>query len=246
VVDGTFGNAQPALPIITSVVSAADGISQTATGGLVSIHGTGLARSAASFGGYPLGTLLGSTCVTANNILMPLFYASRDLVNAQIPYEVSGQTAVVVHTPDGASPVFNLSVQSAAPAIWLNGVAGNQTGLPLVFRVSNGQLATGSNPVHRTWDEVLRVYLAGLGKTTPPVPTGAAAPPQPQSAVVGLPTATVGGVPASVTEAILTPGQAGVYEIKITVSRDTPLGLSVPLTITHGGLSQTVNIRVVE
>lgn len=246
IVDGTFGNTQPAMPVISGVVSAADGKSGTAPGGLVSISGDGLARSAATFGGYPLNTFLGSTCVTANNILMPLFFVSRNLVNAQVPYEVTGNAAVVVHTPDGKSSPFNLTVQDGAPAIWLNGVAGTQTGLPLVFRTVNGQLATGSNPVHRGSNDELLVYLTGMGKTSPVVPTGAAAPADPKSSVLGTPTATVGGVPATVSDAILTPGQAGVYQVKIVVSRDTPQGLSVPLIITEGGQSQTVNVRVVE
>jgi uncharacterized protein (TIGR03437 family) len=48
-----------------------------------------------------------------------------------------------------------------------------------------------------------------------------------------------------VTFAGLASGQIGVYQISVTVPSSVALGLSVPLTITQGGQSQTVNVRVV-
>ncbi|MEQ1947546.1 MAG: hypothetical protein ABL995_10170 [Bryobacteraceae bacterium] len=246
VVDGTFGNSQPTKPLITSIVSAADNRSLPAPGGLVSIGGTGLSKTSAVFSGYPLSTLLGQTCVTANNTLVPLFFVSGSQINAQIPYEVSGATSVVVHTPDGDSPAFTVTVPEAAPAVWLNGSAGSLSGLPLVYREANGQLATGSNPVHRNSNDTLLVYLTGMGRVSPAVASGTAAPSSPSSSVITTATAALGGVAATVSEAILTAGQAGVYQIKISVPRNAPTGLTVPLTITQSGQSQSVSLRVVD
>jgi uncharacterized protein (TIGR03437 family) len=56
---------------------------------------------------------------------------------------------------------------------------------------------------------------------------------------------SLNGVGLPVTFAGLVAGQIGVYQISVTVPRSTPLGLSVPLTITQGGQSQTVKVRVV-
>ncbi|MEQ1885158.1 MAG: hypothetical protein ABL967_08860 [Bryobacteraceae bacterium] len=246
VVDGTFGNSQPSRPTITSIVSAADNRSLPAPGGLVAISGNGLSKTSAAFSGYPLSTLLGQTCVTANNTLVPLFFVSGNQINAQIPYEVSGATSVVVHTSDGDSAAFTVTVPEASPAVWLNGSAGPLTGLPLVYRQANGQLATGSNPVHRNSNDTLLVYLTGMGRVSPAVPSGAAAPSSPTSSVITTATATFGGVTAAVNDAVLTPGQAGVNQLTISVPRNTPTGLTVPLTITQGGQSQTVNLRVVD
>jgi len=128
----------------------------------------------------------------------------------------------------------------------MNGSAGPLTGLPLVYRQANGQLATGSNPVHRNSNDTLLVYLTGMGRVSPAVPSGAAAPSSPTSSVITAASATLGGVTATVSEAILTPGQAGVNQIKISFPRNAPNGLTVPLTITQGGQSQTVNLRVVD
>ena len=52
--------------------------------------------------------------MTANDTLLPLFFVSGSQINAQIPYEVSGATSVVVHTPDGASAKFNVNVPDVA------------------------------------------------------------------------------------------------------------------------------------
>ena len=105
---------------------------------------------------------------------------------------------------------------------------------------------TGSNPIHRNSNDTLLVYLTGMGRVNPAVPSGAAAPASPVSSVIVPATATLGGVGANVTEATLTPGQAGVNQIKISVPRNAPTGLGVPLTINQGGQSQTVNLRVVD
>ena len=64
-------------------------------------------------------------------------------------------------------------------------------------------------------------------------------------AAVVQPTVTLNGVALPVTFAGLVPGQIGVYEIQVNVPTYTPQGLSVPLTITQNGQSQTVNVRVV-
>ena len=75
VLPSTFDQLQ-VKPVITSVVSAADGTSAAASGGSIDILGSGLAASSAGASGYPLPTLLGQACVTVNGITIPLFSAA--------------------------------------------------------------------------------------------------------------------------------------------------------------------------
>ena len=79
----------------------------------------------------------------------------------------------------------------------------------------------------------------------PPVNAGAISPLDPPASAVAKPTVQLGGVELPLEGANLAAGQIGVYEIKVAVPRWAPIGLSVPLTITQGGLSQTINVRVV-
>jgi len=56
---------------------------------------------------------------------------------------------------------------------------------------------------------------------------------------------TLGGVPLNVFYSGLTPTLVGVYQINATVPKNVPQGLSVPLAISLGGNTTTVNVRVV-
>jgi uncharacterized protein (TIGR03437 family) len=233
----------PTIPMISSVVSTADDASAAATGGLVTIFGTNLSGSSQT-SGFPLAVSLGSACVTANGEALPLYFASPSMINAQIPYDIVGNASLVVQSTTGVSNPFSLQVQSVAPAIFLNTTASPGTSIPFITRLANGLLLTPSNPVHP--GDALQIYLAGMGQTTPPATAGVATPSTPVETVLVAPTVTVGGVNAQVTQATLTPGVAGVYTVDVSVSLQTPLGLSVPLTISQGGISQTVPVRVVK
>ena len=232
----------PNKPVISSIVSSADGASPAATGGLISIAGVNLTTSSQS-SGFPLATSLGSACVTVNGELLPLYYASPGLINGQIPYDIGGTAAVVVRSPAGVSDPFSLPVQAVAPAVFLNTTASPGSSIPFITRIANGLLVTPSNPVHR--GDTLQIYLAGMGQTTPPATAGVATPATPVEAVNVPPAVTIGGAGAAVISASLTPGVAGVYQVLIAVPMDAPIGLSLPLTITQGAGSQTSMVRVV-
>jgi uncharacterized protein (TIGR03437 family) len=149
---------------------------------------------------------------------------------------------MVLRTPGGVSDTVNLLVQPTAPSVFLSGTAGPETGIPTVFRASNNQLVTASNPIHV--DDRITIYLTGMGKTSPAVEAGA---PSPLAEVLVPPTVTLSGVELPVTYAGLVPGQVGVYQINAIVPfRGVPTGFDMPLTITQGGYSTTLSVRVVD
>jgi uncharacterized protein (TIGR03437 family) len=230
-------------PLISSVASAADGSSQAASGGLISILGSNLSPASVAASDSPLPTILGNSCVTVNGQPISLLYVSSTQINAQLSYQTAGNISVVVRTPQNVSPAFDTTVSALAPAVFLNGQAGPYTNLPSIVRASNGLLVTVSNPVHH--NDTLTILAAGLGLTAPAVAAGSTSPTDPLAVAVAQPKVSLGGVGLPVEFAGLVPGEIGVYEITVTVPRWTPLGLSVPLTITQGGVSQTVMVRVV-
>ncbi|HEV2199439.1 MAG TPA: hypothetical protein VGR73_06445 [Bryobacteraceae bacterium] len=230
-------------PSIAAVVSTADNTSPASSGGLVSIWGTNLSGTS-QMSGFPLATSLGNTCVTANGEAFPLYFSSPSLINAQIPYDIVGNAPIVVRGPAGVSAPFPVQVQPFSPAVFQNTQAIPGASVPFIVREANGLLATPSNPVHR--GDTLKIYVAGMGQTTPPATAGVAAPTTPPEEVLVPPTVTVGGDGTVLLDASLTPGVAGVYQVRVTVSHSAPLGLSVPLTVTQGGVSQTSQVRVVQ
>jgi uncharacterized protein (TIGR03437 family) len=236
--------ASVAPPMITAIVSAADSKSPAAPGGLVSIYGTQLSPTNLATSQIPLPTALANSCLTVNGQAMPLLFVSPTQINAQMPFQAFGDVTVIVYTPGGVSDNFYLVVPETAPAVFLSAVAGPELGLPTVFRADTGLLATSSDPIHR--GDTIVIYLTGMGAVSPLVTNGYPGPSNPLALALAPPTVEIGGTALSVFYAGLAPGEVGVYQINATVPQSVPEGLSLPLTITQGGYTDSQNVRVIQ
>ena len=237
-------DASVAPPHIEKVVSAADLNPGLAPGGLISLFGQALSPINLATKEIPLPTALGDSCLTVNGLSVPMLFVSPAQINAQLPFETIGNVTMVLRTPGGVSDNFNLVVIPGAPGIFRSGIAGPETNLPTIFRSSNGELATDSNPVHK--GDTLIIYATGLGQTNPAVATGSPSPSNPLAFALNTPQVTLGGTALPLYFAGLTPGSVGIYQINAKIPSSVPLGLSVPLTITQGTAKTTINLRVVE
>lgn len=236
--------ASVATPIVSNVVSAADGVSAPAPGGLIEILGSQLSPTNLATSVVPLPTALANSCVTINGAPMPLIFVSPGQINAQMPSAASGDVVVQVLTPGGTSTTFDLTVPTTAPAVFLTGTAGPQTNLPTIVRDADNTIVTPSNPVQR--GDNLTIYLTGCGNTAPAVPDGQPSPMTPLAIAIAAPSVTLGGVNLSTMFGGLTPGSVGLCQINVAVPSSVPEGLSVPLTITQGTGAQTLNVRVIQ
>ena len=232
-------------PKIASVENAADFSTAVAPGGLISVFGSQMSATSIATSQIPLPTALGQSCLTVNGTPIPLLFVSAGQVNAQLPLNVGGNATMAIHTPAGISNNFNFVVDSAAPAIFLTGTAGPETGLATIFRADNGQLVTPTNPLH-AGDTVI-IYLTGMGATNPAVAVGTQTPVDLLTSVTQAPAVTVGSANLSVLYAGLAPGYiSGLYQINATVPGGVTPGDSVPLVISQGGGSTTLSVRVVK
>jgi len=126
--------------------------------GLISIFGQNLGASAAA-GSTPLPTTLGGTCVTLNNIPIPLLMTSSGQINAQIPPELAaGRYPLLIRSIDRkiTSQAVQVTVARYGPAV----LADTQSKRAYAFR-PNGEPVTLRNPAKR--DEPLVLYAVGLG-----------------------------------------------------------------------------------
>lgn len=229
-------------PRIGEVTNGADFARATAVGGLISIFGNGLAPQEQGAVDTPLPTRLASTCVSANGAPLPLMYVSPNQINAQMTFTTFGPINLQVHSNGGVSDVFVKQVDPAAPAIF--GVRGPDSArYAAVFR-ENNTLSTLSNPLRP--NEIAVVYLTGLGETSPLSVAGVPASSTILAEAAEMPTVTLGGVPLEIRYGGLTPGFVGLYQLNLFIPSFVPKGLEVPLTITSGANSTTVNVRVVE
>jgi uncharacterized protein (TIGR03437 family) len=233
-----------AIPSITGVTSAADGSPGVAPGGLISIYGQNMSPVTVAASGTPLSTAAGNSCTGVNGTPIPLLYVSSTQINAQLPFNVAGNTTLTIHTPAGISYNYDLTVQPTAPSVFMSGVAGPQTGLAIIVRDSNSQLVTPTNPIHPK--DTVTIYLTGMGQTTAAIQAGVAAPASPLAQAAIQPTITLGGAALTVGYAGLAPDEVGVYQINATVPANVPSGLAVPLVITQDAGTTTQNVRVVD
>jgi uncharacterized protein (TIGR03437 family) len=237
-------DAAVAPPKITAVVNAADGKAPVAPGGLISVYGQQMAPVNLATNEIPLPTALGESCLTVNGVAVPVLFVSGQQINGQLPFNVDGNAQMTLRTPGGISDNFNFSILSAAPSIFRTGTAGPETGLATITRADNGQLVTPTNPVH-PGDSIV-IWATGLGRTSPAIDSGMPAPSDPLPNAVIQPSVILGGVALDVQYAGLVPGSVGLYQINAAVPRSVPLGLSMPLVISQGSSSTSLDVRVVK
>ena len=237
-------DAAVAIPKITKVTNLADGTTAIAPGSLVKIEGNDLSPINQASRERPLPTALGESCITVNGLPIPLIFVSGKEINAQIPFEVVGNTTLILRTPGGVSDNFNLSVSPTAPSIFRTLIEGIDGPVATIVNGRNGLLVTNSNPVKR--NDTIVIYLTGLGKTNPPVDAGLSSPADPLARALVEPIVSLGGVEIPVTYSGLTPGEVGVYQINAQVLRWVPTGFSIPLKINQGGSITTIEVRVIE
>ena len=113
-----------------------------------------------------------------------------------------------------------------------------------MVREDNSELVSDANPI-RGGDRLI-IYATGLGRTSPAVDDGAAAPSDPPSIANIAPEVTLDGVGLSVEYAGLAPGEVGVFQIKVSVPGGLRQGSSLPLTIRQGEMATTLGVQVVE
>jgi uncharacterized protein (TIGR03437 family) len=215
-----------------------------APNGLLSIFGQNLGASELA-GSLPLPTMLGGTCVTLNNVALPLFMASPTQINAEIPPDLAaGSYPLIVRSIANhiAAAPQSLTVSKYAPAV-LVPTAGQ---IALVH--ADGSLVNKDNPANR--DEHLTMYAVGLGPTTGGAVTAGAPSPSSPLAVTGTvevffgdPTYKQAGI--IVDWSGLAPGFVGLYQLNLRVPGFHISGDALPVTLRIGSVNSPTTGPVV-
>jgi minor extracellular serine protease Vpr len=184
--------------------------------------------------------------VPSANLSLPgrLIFVSPGQVNVQVPWELAGQTSVMVKVTVMDSPgvVTTVPVASVSPAVYR--VPDPGTGQPTAAALDLAStLISSEHPAVQ--GEYIQLYLNGLGAVTNPPAIGFVAQSSPLSTTVETPAVTIGGVASPTIQfSGLTPTTSGLYQINLVVPPGAPTGVQ-PLVVTIGGVSSTaVNIPV--
>jgi uncharacterized protein (TIGR03437 family) len=225
------------------VVSAASYTAPVAPGSIAALFGNFLFASPIPATSFPIPTSLGGLSLQFGGpVLAPLFYASFGQVNAQVPWELDGQsqTTITASINGQTSAPQTVSLTTYAPGIFT--ANGQGTG-PGAILDSNYHLVSATNPT--TAGAIIQLYCTGLGPVTNQPATGAPSPLDPLARTTTLPVVTIGGARATVQFSGLTPGDVGLYQVNAYVPAASSKGAAVPVTIAIGGAtSNTVTIAV--
>jgi uncharacterized protein (TIGR03437 family) len=199
-------------------------------GGLISIFGTQLIDGGSGqAANVPLPNALNGTQVLLENKPVPILYASNSQINVQVPYDVNVNVPqhLVVQRNGAVSTPFAVPVAAVQPAIFL--YSGGPTGQGIIVNADTNAVATPSNPASP--GKYVIIYCTGLGPTDPQPDTGSAAtgPAYIKSDI----SATIGGQPATLVYAGLTPGFPGLYQINALVPAVS--GDALPVVVTVAG-----------
>ena len=232
-----------------ALVNAASYTSTVAPGSIAALFAADMtAQPDAHASTLPLPTTLAGLTVRVNGTLAPLFFASRNQVNIQVPGGVNPGTATVEVFNGGATPVSTgtVTVVASAPGIFTVNNVGTEQAAALNSDYtlnSDFDRFPGSRP--EASGNFVIIYATGLGRTTPLVADGQAAPGSPLALPSGTTTVTVGGVAATVLFSGLAPGYVGLWQINVLLPASLPTNLATSMNVSlNGGQSLQATLAV--
>jgi uncharacterized protein (TIGR03437 family) len=143
----------------------------------------------------------------------------------QVPFELTGSTAsAIVSVGEGNTTVQNIPVSPLMPGILEENFDGGRRAAIAVR--SDGEIVSPTKPARK--GEIVRMYVIGMGQTTPMASTNRVGVPD---QVIALPVQVglEGGKSARVVEAKMAENLVGIYEILFEIPQDAPTGTDLAI-----------------
>jgi uncharacterized protein (TIGR03437 family) len=230
----------PMMAAISPVVSAASFAAgqPLAPGTFVTILGPNLGSGTGAVATAPFPPTLAGTQVLMGGEPLPLYYVGGQQINAVIPWDVPVNATVplAVQFNGMASMPVGVVTAAATPAVFTQDESGSGLGSIVVIKPS-GKVYVASASNTASAGDVLEVYCVGLGAVDSPPPAGAPASTTTLARTITPVTATIGGVPATVSFSGLAPGYAGLYQVNVTVPAGVTPGPAVAIVLQEGNFS---------
>ena len=213
-----------------------------APGSLVSIFGTGLAGDAAAAPGPSMPFVLGTTALTLGGVPVPLIHAFPTQVDAQIPWELAGQTAaaLTIVTDDLSGNTISVPLAQFSPGIYSTQANGTGQGAILIANTAT-LAAPDSGQVHgqpaKRGTDYISIFATGLGPVTNQPASGAPAAASIFARTTADVAVAIGGVPVTPSFAGLAPGWVGLYQVNVQVPANAPVGDAIPVALSVGGVA---------
>jgi uncharacterized protein (TIGR03437 family) len=242
---GTARGAAPNYSAAGIVNTANYTLGPFAPNSIVSIYGSGLARSAEGValapGALYLPIEINYVRVFVENQPAALFYVSDSQINFLMPSTLlAGNVTIRVATEGNSGPEITAVLVNAAPALFFNPAAADYA---LATHADGRTLVAAESPAH-IGDTVV-IYLTGLGRTSQNPAPGQILPYA--ALIVALPDLKVslGGTPLDpvyIKYAGLTPGSAGLYQLNLYLPNY--LGPDPEIRVSVAGQSSPAGLKL--
>jgi uncharacterized protein (TIGR03437 family) len=258
-------NPAPGAPVITSVSAATEGQGFIAPNTWISVYGTNFTTpnftdtwtntiKGSSTGALP--TILDNVSVSVGGQMAYVYFLSATQINVLTPNIGFGPLAVTVTNVNGTSNAVMITSQADIPGffVWPNAAGqtpGDSSQQPVATHpdysdaAANGTFTTATVPAKP--GETIILWGSGFGTTSPNNPFGVAVP------IAGGPFVTTGtvsvqlnGAPVTVynNSAVLAPGNAGLFQLGVTIPSTLANG-TYPINVTVNGVtSPTLSLTV--
>jgi uncharacterized protein (TIGR03437 family) len=231
VVSGATSQLNGPIPLISDVEPCAYTVSCTLGTGAVA-PGSDVWLDGSAFGDAP--------SVLVNGVKAPLFVGSDTYARIQIPWEtpVNERISFVVENGNPLESVNTENSQAIVPVVRMVSYEPGTPGydVPELYHQNFLSLVSASQPAAP--NEILHLYMNGLGPVSPAVATGEKAPSQPLSRIVNPMNCAVNipmtGLSAEVPVefAGLAPELTGIYQVDIKAPGALPKGGTLICTVT--------------
>jgi uncharacterized protein (TIGR03437 family) len=203
----------------------------------------GLVFNVNSFG--PWATSLASDTVTVGSVSAPIYSVGKVNTVEQLTFQVPCETAPASSVPitinvGGGTATIAFPVVAATPGIFET-VMSDGVRRAVAVR-PDGTFVSLQNPARRaSGGELIRVFVTGLGPTSPAMVTGSIPVPGADLLALGQVIVGVNNGGTRMVAARVSPNLIGVYEVTFQVPSDAPAGNDVVLSVAVNapGESQT-------
>lgn len=258
-------NQAPGSPTISSVSASTEGQAFISPNTWVSIYGNNFAAAGFTdnwtnaIKNSPTGalpTVLDNISVSIGGKAAYIYYISATQINVLAGDIGFGPLAVTVTNSTGTSSAVMVTSQATIPGFfeWPNSAGqtpGDTSQQPVATRAdysdvaANGTFTTTTTPAKP--GETISLWGSGFGTTSPANPFGVAVPTTGGPFMsTGTVTVSINNGPATVanSNAVLSAGLAGVFQVEVTVPSTLPDG-TYPINVTIGGVtSPTLSLAV--
>jgi uncharacterized protein (TIGR03437 family) len=221
---------------------AGEGVTRgAAPGSVASLYGSSLAAETVVGPASPLAKTLAGVTVRIGTRPAPIYFASPDQINFQIPPDLAfGNYTLTVSSEGMPDVTSDLSIVRNSPGLFPAAIDGQTYAMVMH---EDGTPVTAAAPAGR--GELLTAYGTGFGPTDHVRPEAMAIPRSPRFTILDPVSIQVGSATVIPESAYAAAGQVGVDLVQFRLDSSAPSGPAVAISMTvNGVVSNTLTLPI--